>query len=217
MKLSGQYQIVSLFDFVVPPLPPEEYEDFPPDDPAPAVVEFAFRPENSTENATTVAPGNYSETSYQVVTNSTVQSNIVNERQMENPLDQQSPEQQQLSQHKQEKEHNLPLTETTTRQVPTRRRELPRKQDSPAQIESAKQQDSPRQQQSSEQEDQEKSLFNSEITRPDGRTRSTSFIFKEAITRALAEMAMDDKVPLGTQVDKFILDCEYSGYLCNIR
>ncbi len=52
---------------------------------------------------------------------------------------------------------------------------------------------------------------------PGGQYQRASFGFRQAITRALAEMLLEEKVPLGTQIDDFILDCEYNGYACNTR
>ena len=50
-----------------------------------------------------------------------------------------------------------------------------------------------------------------------GKTQSLLTQQKEAVRNTLAEMTLEDKVPLGTQLDEFILQCEYGGFLCNIR
>ena len=50
-----------------------------------------------------------------------------------------------------------------------------------------------------------------------GKTQSLLTQQKEAVRNTLAEMTLEDKVPLGTQLDDFILQCEYGGFLCNIR
>ncbi len=52
---------------------------------------------------------------------------------------------------------------------------------------------------------------------PGGQQQNRGFGFQLAVQTALADMSLEEKVPLGTQIEDFILDCEYAGYPCNVR
>ena len=53
--------------------------------------------------------------------------------------------------------------------------------------------------------------------RGDGRRRREDFAQQMRVVKILADMKIDEKVRLGTQISDFILDCQYGGYECYTR
>lgn len=43
-----------------------------------------------------------------------------------------------------------------------------------------------------------------------------NFLLRQKLKAALAMLDFEKKTPMGTQLEDFIIDCEYSGYSCNL-
>ena len=65
--------------------------------------------------------------------------------------------------------------------------------------------------------DQSSMTFQTGPRSPSIQYQTESFRFQQAITRAFAEMPLEERIALGTQIEDFILDCEYAGFPCNMR
>ena len=46
------------------------------------------------------------------------------------------------------------------------------------------------------------------------RRENEGFAFRQKILRLLADMEVDEKIPLGHQLEDLVLECEYNGYIC---
>ena len=51
----------------------------------------------------------------------------------------------------------------------------------------------------------------------DGRAPRQDYETRMKFLKMISEMSLEEKEPLGHQIDDFILDCEYAGYECLAR
>ena len=61
--------------------------------------------------------------------------------------------------------------------------------------------------------------FGSDVSRTgtNGQAQGKNYAFSQAVLSVLADMPQEEKIPLGHQIEDFILDCEFNGYTCNAR
>ena len=208
-------------DVVVPPLPSEEdYEDIASTPPVPDNTKIPKL--NSSvlqqQQDKNVKQGN--STQRQSKQNSTLgqpQPNMVGQPQLKSSQQQQ---QQNLTQQQQQGSQQ----QNSTQQQQSSSQQQSQQQQNSTQQQQQQQNPSSKQQQNSSQQ-QQHSIPNQNASQQlppstmevNGRSISSISAIKEAVKSAVAEMTLEEKISLGTQLDSFILQCEYAGYVCDIR